>query len=78
MADASRAPTVIYNTRQILLKHYTETDDISCPAFSATLFNFSLCVGLLSPNGEIRVYLQLGDTWINVTKRFNKIMWRVL
>ena len=21
---------------------------------------------------EIRVYLQLGDTWINVTKRFNK------
>ena len=73
MPDTARAPTIIYNTRQISLKHKTETEDFSCPAFSANLFNFSLCVGLLSfLNGAIRVYLQMGDTWINVAKRFNK------
>ena len=49
-----------YNTRQISLKQKTETEDLSCHAYSTNLFNFSPRILFLSfPNAEIRVYLQM-------------------
>ena len=45
-----------YNTRQISLKQYNETEDFSCHAYSINLFNVFRRVLLLSfPNAEIRV-----------------------
>ena len=57
-----------------------ETEDF---AFSTNLFYFSSSLLVLSfPNVEIRVYLQVGDTWINVGVgvkwRVFQQMWRVL
>ena len=57
-----------------------ETEDF---AFSTNLFYFSSSLLVLSfPNVEIRVYLQMGDTWINVGVGVKWLvfqqMWRVL
>ena len=50
-----------YNTRQISLKHYTETKDFSSHVFSTNLFNFFPSVlFLFLLNIEIRVYLKKG------------------
>lgn len=48
-------------SRQISLKHETETDDCSCEALSADFFNISVCVPPQFPSIEIRLHLHMGN-----------------
>ena len=55
-------------------EHWVETEDFSCHALST---NLSLCILLLSfPNVEIRVYFQMGDTWIYIWEGRNMTMFQ--
>ena len=66
-----------HNTRQISLKQKTETEDLSCHAYSTNLFNIFPRILLSFPNAEIRVYLQMVIRESTLRGGWGGVTWQV-